>query len=89
MLEYAGSQSRGVTRRREDAVALGGVLRSLDWLLLIGVGGLIAVGLWAISGVTRFDAPGNPSYYLDRQIVYVCVGVVALVIGLIGFIVVS
>jgi rod shape determining protein RodA len=81
MLEYAGSQSRGVTRRRDDAVSVGGVLRSLDWLLLVGVGGLVAVGLWAISGVTRFDAPGNPSYYLDRQIVYVCVGVVALVIG--------
>jgi rod shape determining protein RodA len=82
MLEYAGSQSRGVTRRRDEGVALGGVLRSLDWLLILGVAGLIAVGLWAISGVTRFDVGGNPDYYLKRQIVYVCVGMAALVIGL-------
>jgi rod shape determining protein RodA len=82
MLEYAGSQSRGVTRRRDEGVALAGVLRSLDWLLIAGVGGLIAVGLWAISGVTRFDITGNPSYYLKRQIAYVCVGALALVIGL-------
>jgi len=82
MLEYAGSQSRGVTRRRDEGVALAGVLRSLDWLLILGVAGLIAVGLWAISGVTRFDVGGNPEYYLKRQIAYVCVGVFALVIGL-------
>ena len=82
MLEYAGSQSRGVTRRRDEGVALAGVLRSLDWLLILGVAGLVAVGLWAISGVTRFDVGGNPDYYLKRQIAYVCVGVVALVIGL-------
>jgi rod shape determining protein RodA len=82
MLEYAGSQSRGVTRRRDEGVAITGVLRSLDWLLIAGVGGLIAVGLWAVSGVTRFDITGNPSYYLKRQIAYVCVGALALVVGL-------
>jgi rod shape determining protein RodA len=82
MLEYAGSQSRGVTRRRDEGVALAGVLRSLDWLLILGVAGLVAVGLWAISGVTRFDVGGNPDYYLKRQIAYVCVGVVALLVGL-------
>jgi rod shape determining protein RodA len=82
MLEYAGSQSRGVTRRREDRAALASVVRSLDWLLILGVAGLVAVGLWAISGVTRFDVAGNPDYYLKRQVVYVCVGVVALLIGL-------
>ncbi|MES1246294.1 MAG: rod shape-determining protein RodA [Actinomycetota bacterium] len=81
MLEYAGSQSRGVTRRRDEGAAIAGVLRSLDWLLIAGVGGLVAVGLWAISGVTRFDITGSPSYYLKRQIVYVCVGAVALVFG--------
>jgi cell division protein FtsW (lipid II flippase) len=83
MLEYAGSQSRGVTRRRDEGAALTGVLRSLDWLLIAGVAGLIAVGLWAISGVTRFDIAGSPSYYLKRQIAYVCVGAVALAIGLV------
>jgi len=82
MLEYAGSQRTGLQRNRDEGVALAGVLRSLDWLLVAGVAGLVAVGLWAISGVTRFDVTGNPDYYLKRQIVYVCVGVVALAIGL-------
>jgi len=82
MLEYAGSQRTGGLRARGEAVALGGVLRSVDWLLLAGVAGLVAVGLWGISGVTRFDVPGHPSHYLDRQIVYAGVGGVALLIGL-------
>ena len=82
MLEYAGSQRTGGLRARGEAVAIGGVLRSVDWLLLAGVAGLVAVGLWGISGVTRFDVPGHPSHYLDRQIVYAGVGTVALLIGL-------
>jgi len=81
MLEYAGSQSAGRRADRDDGLAIVGVLRSLDWLLLAGIGGLVAVGLWAVSGVTRFAVAGNPSYYLDRQMVYVAVGGAALVIG--------
>src|SRR5205823_11519133 len=82
MLEYAGSQRRGLERHRDDGLALVGVLRSLDWLLVGGVAGLVAVGLWAISGVTRFDVSGDPTHYLKRQVVYVCVGAVALVAAL-------
>jgi rod shape determining protein RodA len=81
MLEYAGSQRAGLQRHR-DGVALGAVLRSLDWVLVAGVVGLVAVGLWAISGVTRFDVPGAPQHYLQRQIAYAIVGGVALVVGL-------
>ena len=80
MLEYAGSR-RGIRTQRDEGAALVGVLRSLDWLLLAGIGGLIAVGLWAVKGVTRFDIAHNPSYYLDRQIGYAIVGLVALVIA--------
>jgi rod shape determining protein RodA len=83
MLEYAGSQRAGVTRRRDDGAALASVLRSLDWLLIAGVAGLIAVGLWAVSGVTRFIVPGSPDYYLNRQIVYAGVGVVVLLVALV------
>jgi rod shape determining protein RodA len=80
MLEYAGSQRAGLQRNR-DGLALGGVLRSLDWLLVAGVAGLVAVGLWAISGVTQFDVAGDPHHYLQRQIVYAVVGGFALLIG--------
>jgi rod shape determining protein RodA len=81
MLEYAGSQRRGVTRPRDEGVALASVVRSIDWLLVAGVAGLVAVGLWAVSGVTQFLVQGRPDYYLNRQIVYVAVGAFALVLA--------
>src|SRR3954454_14230877 len=82
MLEYAGSQRAGLQRHRGERAAVAGIVRSLDWLLLAGVGGLVAVGLWAVSGVTHFLVRGNPQYYFDRQIVYVVVGFCALVVAL-------
>jgi rod shape determining protein RodA len=81
MLEYAGSQRAGLQRNREG-IALGTVLRSLDWVLVVAVAGLVAVGLWAISGVTQFDVAGDPHHYLQRQIVYVVVGSIALAVGI-------
>ncbi len=78
MLEYAGSQRTGLRAERES-VALLSVLRSLDWLLLAGVAGLVGIGLWGIAGVTKFDVPGDPTYYLNKQIVYAGVGAAALV----------
>jgi rod shape determining protein RodA len=81
MLEYAGSQRAGLQRNREG-VAFVAILRSLDWVLLAGIVGLVAVGLWAVSGVTRFDLPSDPNHYLNRQIVYVCAGAFALLVAL-------
>jgi rod shape determining protein RodA len=82
MLEYAGSQRAGLQRHREG-IALSNVVRSLDWVLVAGVIGLVAVGLWAISGVTRFDVPGSPEHYLQRQIAYAVIGGIALLIGVV------
>jgi len=82
MLEYAGSQRAGLQRHREG-IALSNVVRSLDWVLVAGVIGLVAVGLWAISGVTRFDVPGSPQHYLQRQIAYAVIGGFALLIGVV------
>jgi rod shape determining protein RodA len=81
MLEYAGSQRAGLERNRSDGLAVGNLLRSLDWVLVAGVAGLVATGLWAISGVTQFDVAGDPHHYLQRQIVYVVAGGIALVVG--------
>jgi rod shape determining protein RodA len=83
MLEYAGSQRTGLQANRNEGLALVAVLRSLDWLLLAGVAGLVAVGLWAVQGVTRFDNPGHPGYYLDRQILYAAVGGFALIVAMV------
>jgi rod shape determining protein RodA len=78
MLEYAGSQRTGL-RAERDAPRLLSVVRSLDWVLLVGIAGLVAVGLWGVAGVTKFAVPGNPSYYLDRQILYAGAGGLVLV----------
>jgi rod shape determining protein RodA len=83
MLEYAGSQRTGLQANRGEGLALVAVLRSLDWVLLAGVAALVGVGLWAVQGVTRFDIPGNPSYYIDRQIVYAAIGGFALIVALV------
>jgi rod shape determining protein RodA len=80
MLEYAGSQRAGLRAERERA-GLVAVVRSLDWLLLAGVAGLVALGLWAVRGVTKFDIAGDPRYYLDKQIVYAGAGAVVLVVA--------
>jgi rod shape determining protein RodA len=77
MLEYAGSQRAG--RREREAPHLLAVVRSFDWILLVGLAALVVVGLWGIGGVTSHDVPGDPNYYLDRQILYAAVGGVALV----------
>jgi rod shape determining protein RodA len=81
MLEYAGSQHAG-RRDRDEGLAIVGILRSLDWLLLAGIGGLVAVGLWAVSGATRFAVAGDPSYYVHRQMIYAAVGGAVLLVGL-------
>src|SRR5215471_20454 len=78
MLEYAGSQRAGLRAERESPHPLV-VLRSFDWILLGGVAALVLVGLWGVSGITRYAVPNDPSYYLNRQILYACVGAVVLV----------
>ncbi|HET7566490.1 MAG TPA: rod shape-determining protein RodA [Gaiellaceae bacterium] len=79
MLEYAGSQRAGLRAGREG-VGLLAVVRSLDWLLLAGVAALVGVGLWGIAGVTKFDVPGEPRYYLDKQILYAGAGSAVLLV---------
>ena len=78
MLEYAGSQRAGL-RAERDAPRLLAVVRSLDWILLLGVAALVVVGLWGVAGVTKYAIPSDPSYYLNRQILYACVGGVVLI----------
>src|SRR5207342_2303834 len=66
MVEYVGPSS-SAARRGVDLSDVGALLRRLDWVMLLAVGGLVAYGLWAIAGVTRFDVPGEPNYYVVRQ----------------------
>ena len=51
--------------------------------MLLAVAGIVAYGLWVISGITRDDVPGDSTYYVYRQFVFVALGVLALVIGIV------
>jgi rod shape determining protein RodA len=64
------------TRAQAAAWELGAFFRHLDYLLLLATGTLVAYGLWVLEAVTRNDVPGDPDYYVFRQLVYVAVGVV-------------
>jgi rod shape determining protein RodA len=78
VIEYA---SRQAPAAREHVDVLGFV-RRLDWVLLIAACGLVAYGLWAVAGITRFDVEDDPSYYVVRQGIAAGVGFVGFLAAL-------
>jgi rod shape determining protein RodA len=48
----------------------------IDPLLFLATVGLIACSVYVVGGATKDDVPGNPHYYLYRQLAYGIVGVV-------------
>ena len=68
---------RSASRRAEPALI--GFLRSLDWILMLAAAALIGYGLWVVSGITRFDVPGDEDYFVVRQGFAAAVGIVGLV----------
>ena len=75
-MDYA---SRTQSRERVDVI---GLLRRLDWILLLAVGAIVAYGLWAIAGITRYDVEGNESYYVVRQAIAAGVGFAGFLVAL-------
>ena len=76
-IEAVDTRARGLrTRREADTVGLAGVLRRLDWLLLLALAGVVAYGLWAIDGITRHDPAGSA---VTRQGLYAAVGALLFV----------
>jgi rod shape determining protein RodA len=78
----ASSRARARARRRELAQAAP-LLARLDWWMLVAVGGIVGYGLWAISGITRHDVLADPGYYVNRQLVFVGVGLLALIVAIV------
>ena len=76
MLDYA---SHTISRDRVDVF---GVVRRLDWMLLAAVAALVAYGLWAIAGITRYDVEGDESYYVVRQAIAAGVGFAGFLVAL-------
>jgi len=74
VIEAVNTRARGLRTHRLEAVGAASALRRLDWWLLGATVALLAFGLWAISGITAHDIPGNADYYVVRQGVYAAVG---------------
>lgn len=66
--------------RHHVPAGVGAYLRHLDYLLFAAVGGAIAYGLSILSSVTRDDVPGDPGYYVTRQMTYVAAGALAMAV---------
>jgi rod shape determining protein RodA len=75
-IEAVDTRSRGLRRREAEAVGLSGVLRRLDWVLLLALAAVVGYGLWAINGITQHDAGGSA---MTRQALYAGVGAVLFV----------
>jgi len=65
--------------REHDLV---GFLARLDWVLLAAVGALVAYGLWAVAGITRYDIEGDELYYVVRQAIAAGVGFAGFLVAL-------
>lgn len=83
MVDYAAAGAVRARRRRGRELEVRGFLRSLDWLLLLGVAAIVGLGLWAIGGITRFDVPGDSDYYVVRQAVFAAMGCVGFLVALV------
>ena len=64
----------GAGERVRSAVA------GLDWILLLAVAAISLFSIYVVGKATETD-PAGPSFYLDRQIVFVVVGAVLMVLA--------
>jgi rod shape determining protein RodA len=80
MIEIAQTGTVRAPRRRAESAPLA-FLRRIDWILMAAAFGLVAYGLWVVSGITRFDVPGDESYHVVRQGIAAGVGVLGLVVA--------
>lgn len=80
MIDVAERPRVTASRARSDP-ALVTLLRRLDWILLLAAFALVGYGLWVVSGITRFDVPGDESYFVVRQAVAAGIGLAALAIA--------
>jgi rod shape determining protein RodA len=78
-LVYPASSRAEARARRRELQHVAPLVARLDWVMLLAVVGIVAYGLWGIAAITRLDVPGDPNYYLYRQLVFVAIGLVGLV----------
>jgi rod shape determining protein RodA len=54
----------------------------LDWVLLLAVVAITGFSLFVIGRSTEGDIEGDPRFYLDRQILFVAVGAVSMIVAM-------
>ena len=78
MIEVTQPRRLRTDTQRAEPVVLG-FLRSLDWILMAAAAALVGYGLWVVSGITRFDVPGDEGYFVVRQAFAAAVGAAGLI----------
>jgi rod shape determining protein RodA len=53
----------------------------LDWILLLAVAAITGFSVFVIGRSTETDVPGEPRFYLDRQILFVAAGALLMVVA--------
>jgi rod shape determining protein RodA len=82
VIEYAGARAEAARPRRTARAEARSFVARLDWVLLGGIVGLVAYGLWAIAGITRFDVAGERDFYVVRQAIFAGIGFGGLLLAL-------
>jgi rod shape determining protein RodA len=78
---YTPTERSKARARRRELTQAAPLLARLDWVMLAAVAAIVLYGLWGIDGITRNDVPGSPNYYLYRQVAFVVVGLIGLVLA--------
>lgn len=70
-----GRAPSGLSERLRSAVG------GLDWILLLAVVAISALSVFIVGEATRKDVPGDPRFYVDRQILFIAVGAVFMIVA--------
>src|SRR4029078_5378776 len=79
---YTSPERSRARQRRRGRAQDASMLARLDWVMLSAVVVLVAYGLWSISGITQHDVLGSPDYYVYRQIVFIAVRSLVMVLAI-------
>jgi rod shape determining protein RodA len=77
---YTPTERSRARARRRELTQEAALIARLDWVMLGTVLAIVAYGIWGIAGITRHDVVGSPDYYVYRQLVFVAVGLVGMLV---------
>ena len=60
---------------------LRGLLGGLDWIMLLAVALISGLSIFIVGEATRNDVPGDPGFYVNRQIMFISVGTVLMIVA--------